>query len=172
MNDQLGEPAEAAPQALDNHVQAAKAAIASRLRYIRKNHPQGPFTLDAFAERTQVSKRTLSAAESADGTNLTIEIIAKIAHSLGIERHAYFLDEHVFQQINSELELVKNLRDGKVGSVALRASHSDGIANPAVDQLTALLSQLVDTAQAASDTLPLLDSSGDAQLSAQEGHSE
>ncbi|MGW0533333.1 helix-turn-helix domain-containing protein [Streptomyces sp. NPDC003032] len=90
--------------------------IARRLRHIRRHHPEGPFTLMELARLTSVSKRTLAAAESAEGTNLTIETLVKLTRGLGIRRWAYFLDEQVFQQVNAEL------RSG--GAVAKRAAHS------------------------------------------------
>ncbi|MGW5735642.1 MULTISPECIES: helix-turn-helix domain-containing protein [Streptomyces] len=90
--------------------------IARRLRHIRRHHPEGPFTLVELARLTSVSKRTLAAAESAEGTNLTIETLVKLTRGLGIRRWAYFLDEQVFQQVNAEL------RDG--GPAARRAAHS------------------------------------------------
>lgn len=135
---------------LDGQVHGAKTAIATRLRYIRQNHPEGPFSLAKLAERAGVSKRTLASAESAEGTNLTIETLVKVAHSLGIERWAYFLDEQVFQQVNAELETVKELRQRKVHSVALRTSHPTAI--PA-DELSQLLTGIIDAAAQARQTL-------------------
>jgi transcriptional regulator with XRE-family HTH domain len=81
---------------------AVMPAIARRLRHIRQHHPEGPFTLSELAERTGVSKRTLVAAESAEGTNLTIETLVKVTRGLGIARWAYLLDEQVFRQVNAE----------------------------------------------------------------------
>ncbi|MGW1199867.1 helix-turn-helix domain-containing protein [Streptomyces sp. NPDC002536] len=87
----------------DERIHRAKAEVARRLRYVRRHHPEGPFTLAGLAERAGVSKRTLSHAESADGCNLTLETLLKVSHSLGISRDAYFLDEQVFEQVNSQL---------------------------------------------------------------------
>ncbi|MBZ4324501.1 helix-turn-helix domain-containing protein [Streptomyces huiliensis] len=88
---------------LEARITAAKADVARRLRYVRHHHPEGPFTLAGLAERAGVSKRTLSQAESADGSNLTLETLLKVSDSLGIPRAAYFLDEQVFRQVNKEL---------------------------------------------------------------------
>ncbi|WP_306317497.1 MULTISPECIES: helix-turn-helix domain-containing protein [unclassified Streptomyces] len=91
--------------------------LARRLRHIRKYHPEGPFTLSDLAERTGVSKRTLVAAESAEGTNLTIETLVKVTRGLGIARSAYLLDEEVFRQVNAELrkwgDLLRQQRDAE-----------------------------------------------------------
>ncbi|MGW7821834.1 helix-turn-helix domain-containing protein [Streptomyces puniciscabiei] len=138
------------PHTLDGQVHAAKAAIAARLRHIRQHHPEGPFTLAKLAERAGVSKRTLASAESAEGTNLTIETLVKVAHSLGIERWAYFLDEQVFQQVNAELETVKELSRRKVHSVALRTPHPTTVPT---DQLAQLLTGIIDAAAQARQTL-------------------
>jgi transcriptional regulator with XRE-family HTH domain len=90
--------------------------IARRLRHIRRHHPEGPFTLSELARLTSVSKRTLAAAESAEGTNLTIETLVKLTRGLGIRRWAYFLDEQVFQQVNADLR--------RGGAATRRATHS------------------------------------------------
>ncbi|WP_265565122.1 helix-turn-helix domain-containing protein [Streptomyces hygroscopicus] len=135
---------------LDGQVQAAKTAIAARLRYIRQHHPEGPFTLARLAERAHVSKRTLAAAESAEGTNLTIETLVKVAHSLGIARWAYFLDEQVFQQVNTELEAVRALSRHKVQALAMRGSHPTSLS---ADQLSHLLNGIIDAAAQARDSL-------------------
>ncbi|MFE7314369.1 hypothetical protein ACFU7T_15020 [Streptomyces sp. NPDC057555] len=91
-----------AADSLDAQLRAAKTALATRLRYVRHHHPEGPFTLAKLAERAGVSKRALASAESADGTNLTMGTLVEVAHSLGIQRCAYFLDEEVFTQVNVE----------------------------------------------------------------------
>lgn len=135
---------------LDAEVHAAKTAIAVRLRHIRQHHPEGPFSLAKLAERAGVSKRTLASAESAEGTNLTIETLVKVTHSLGIARWAYLLDEEVFQQVNAELETIKELRRRKVQSVALRASHSAAVST---GQLSKLLTGIIDAAAQARDSL-------------------
>ncbi|WP_405655855.1 helix-turn-helix domain-containing protein [Streptomyces sp. RK9] len=90
--------------------------IARRLRHIRRHHPEGPFTLLELARLTSVSKRTLAAAESAEGTNLTLETLVKLTRGLGIRRLAYFLDEQVFQEVNAEMR--------RGGVVAQRAAHA------------------------------------------------
>ncbi|MFI9206045.1 helix-turn-helix domain-containing protein [Streptomyces sp. NPDC053048] len=106
MNQEHGASSGAPEHPAGGMAHAAKAAIALRLRYIRRHHPEGPFSLAKLAERAGVSKRTLASAESADGTNLTIETLMKVAQSLGIRRLAYFLDEQVFHEVNAELETV------------------------------------------------------------------
>ncbi|QCD60892.1 transcriptional regulator [Streptomyces hawaiiensis] len=138
---------------MDEQVRGAKTAIASRLRHIRQHHPEGPFTLAQLAERAGVSKRTLASAESADGTNLTIETLVKVAHSLGIARWAYFLDEQVFQQVNTELATVRELSRHKVRSAALRSPHS---ASFSADQMSELLSGIIDAAAQARDSLRVM----------------
>jgi transcriptional regulator with XRE-family HTH domain len=120
------------------------------LRHIRQHHPEGPFTLAQLADRAGVSKRTLASAESTDGTNLTIETLVKVAHSLGIARWAYFLDEQVFQQVNTELATVLELRRHKVRSAALRSPHP---ASLSADNLSELLNGIIDAAAQARDSL-------------------
>lgn len=123
---------------LEGRINATKGDIARRLRYIRHHHPDGPFTLAGLAERAGVSKRTLSHAESADGSNLTLETLLKVCYSLGIERDAYFLDEQVFQQVNAELE-------ARAGREAGCAAH--------VDLLCHLLTDILDSASQARSAL-------------------
>ncbi|MGI5531680.1 helix-turn-helix domain-containing protein [Streptomyces syringium] len=124
MNQGGGAPEASTRPSLEQRIQTAKAEIARRLRYVRQHHPEGPFTLAGLAERAGVSKRTLSHAESADGSNLTLETLLKVSYSLGISRDAYFLDEQVFHQVNEELETLRVLRTQRVEGVALRtASH-------------------------------------------------
>ncbi|MFG2863405.1 helix-turn-helix domain-containing protein [Streptomyces sioyaensis] len=143
----------------DGAAHAAKTAIARRLRHIRHHHPEGPFTLARLAELAGVSKRTLAAAESADGTNLTVETLVKVAHSLGVSRVAYFLDEQVFDDVNSELELLGKMRTHRVESVALRQT---GPAAPdsSLTELSHLITRLVSTAEAARATLEDLPGQG------------
>ncbi|KNB53723.1 helix-turn-helix domain-containing protein [Streptomyces caatingaensis] len=126
---------------LEERINAAKGDIARRLRYIRHHHPDGPFTLAGLAERAGVSKRTLSHAESADGSNLTLETLLKVCYSLGIARDAYFLDEQVFQQVNMELE-------ASSGREAGCAAH--------VDLLCHLLTDIADSAAQARGVLRAL----------------
>ncbi|MDJ0466765.1 helix-turn-helix domain-containing protein [Streptomyces sp. H27-C3] len=135
---------------MGEQVHAAKADIAARLRYVRQQHPEGPFTLAELAKRTGLSKRTLVSAESAEGANLTIETLLKVSHSLGIKRCSYFLDEQVFQQVNMELDAVKALRRRNVRGFALRSDRIDGI--PA-DELTRLLSGIITSAEKARSSL-------------------
>ncbi|MFI9307142.1 helix-turn-helix domain-containing protein [Streptomyces triculaminicus] len=137
---------------LSAQLHAAKTAIAARMRHLRRHHPEGPFSLAKLAERTGVSKRTLASAESADGTNLTIETLVKVAHSLGIERWAYFLDEQVFQQVNAELEAVGELRRRGVESISLRtrAPQPGGLAP---EQMSELLKGIINAASRARESL-------------------
>ncbi|GAB7035745.1 helix-turn-helix domain-containing protein [Streptomyces sp. NPDC021749] len=153
---------------LDGAVHDAKTAIARKLRYIRQQHPEGPFTLAGLAERAGVSKRTLASAESVDGTNLTVETLVKVAHSLGISRVGYFLDDQVFEQVNSELEWLKKMRTQRIESVALRqsAAPSGPPAASSLNELSHLITHLVTTAEAARATLedlPGKDSPDDTQ---------
>ncbi|MER8001645.1 helix-turn-helix domain-containing protein [Streptomyces sp. NPDC095613] len=146
-------------QARDARIQTAKSAIATRLRYIRRHHPEGPFTLAALAERAGVSKRTLTQAESAEGSNLTIETLVKVAHSLGISRDGYFLDEQVFQEVNSSFAALVEMRDRGVDRVALRTS--DPEAQPQLQALMKLLAGVADSVTEARDTLSELSHSVD-----------
>lgn len=148
--DERHHTAEESAWGLDDFVHAAKSDIAARLRYVRQQHPEGPFSLAKLAELAGVSKRTLASAESAEGTNLTIETLVKVAHSLGIQRCGYFLDEQVFQQVNKELAAIKELRQHRVHSLALRASNPAAIAT---DQLSQLLSGIIDAAAQARASL-------------------
>lgn len=137
----------------DERVGEAKSAVATRLRYIRQHHPEGPFTLAALAERAGVSKRTLAQAESARGSNLTIETLVKVASALGIARDAYFLDERVFHEVNSELHTLSELRRQKVESVALRTSAPSALSPGSLEELTGLLKGILDSAAKAQDKL-------------------
>ncbi|MET7765715.1 helix-turn-helix domain-containing protein [Streptomyces sp. NPDC005393] len=139
-------------RALDDHVHTTKTDIAVRLRHIRQHHPEGPFSLAKLAKLAGVSKRTLASAESAEGTNLTIETLVKLAHSLGIQSCAYFLDEQVFQQVNKELEALKELRRQNLQGVALRTSHPTPL-HTTTDQLEQLLTGIIDAAAQARDSL-------------------
>ncbi|MGW1289456.1 helix-turn-helix domain-containing protein [Streptomyces sp. NPDC001118] len=141
-----------APRTLDDHVHATKAAIAARLRHIRRNHPEGPFNLARLADLAGVSKRTLASVESAEGANLTIETLVKVAHSLGIQRCAYFLDDQVFQQVNKELEFIKELQESKAQGLALRTSHAAPVATTTA-QVAQLLAGIIDAAAQARDSL-------------------
>ncbi|WP_370422805.1 helix-turn-helix domain-containing protein [Streptomyces sp. QH1-20] len=156
MNQGGGAPEASARPSLEQRIQAAKAEIARRLRYVRRHHPEGPFTLAGLAERAGVSKRTLSHAESADGSNLTLETLLKVSYSLGISRDAYFLDEQVFQQVNEELETLRVLRTQRVEGVALRtAAHGAPGAGhaPPVDRLSGLLQEILASAAKAQNEL-------------------
>ncbi|MDX3224480.1 helix-turn-helix transcriptional regulator [Streptomyces sp. ME19-01-6] len=147
-------PKELAGRTRDHRIEQAKSAIAKRLRHVRQHHPEGPFTLAALAERAGVSKRTLAQAESAQGSNLTIETLVKVASALGITRDAYFLDEQVFHEVNTELETLKELREQKVESVALRTSTPTSTLPPgSLEKLTGLLKGILDSATRAQDTL-------------------
>ncbi|MGN5376894.1 helix-turn-helix domain-containing protein [Streptomyces lasalocidi] len=141
-----------APWPLEDHVHATKADIAARLRYIRRNHPEGPFSLAKLADLAGVSKRTLASVESDEGANLTIETLVKVAHSLGIQRCAYFLDDQVFQQVNKELEFIRELQESKAQGLALRASHAAPVATT-TDQVSTLLARIIDAAAEARDSL-------------------
>ncbi|MFI1252795.1 helix-turn-helix domain-containing protein [Streptomyces netropsis] len=156
MNQGGGAPEASARPSLEQRIQAAKAEIARRLRYVRQHHPEGPFTLAGLAERAGVSKRTLSHAESADGSNLTLETLLKVSYSLGISRDAYFLDEQVFHQVNEELETLRVLRTQRVEGVALRTSSpgSPGTGHaPPVDRLSGLLQEILASAAQAQNEL-------------------
>ncbi|MFF4739730.1 helix-turn-helix domain-containing protein [Streptomyces sp. NPDC001262] len=124
----------------DERIHRAKAEVARRLRYVRRHHPEGPFTLAGLAERAGVSKRTLSHAESADGCNLTLETLLKVSHSLGISRDAYFLDEQVFEQVNAQLGA-----QGEPGAPG-------GPAAP-VDRLSGLIDEILASAAQAQNAL-------------------
>ncbi|MYU09761.1 helix-turn-helix domain-containing protein [Streptomyces sp. SID8361] len=151
--DRASPSEESDDQSTDERIRQAKSAVAKRLRYVRQHHPEGPFTLEALAKRAGVSKRTLAQAESASGSNLTIETLVKVASSLGITRDAYFLDEQVFREVNAELETLKELRQQGVESVALRQSSATALPSDSLQELTGLLKGILDSATKAQDTL-------------------
>ncbi|MFI0807156.1 helix-turn-helix domain-containing protein [Streptomyces echinatus] len=165
MTRQRGAGDEAAVSSLDEQMRAAKTAIAARLRHVRQHHPEGPFTLAALAERTGVSKRTLASAESEDGMNLTLETLVKVAHSLGIQRWAYFLDEEVFAQVNAEFETVRELRQRAVQGVALRTTSAAEPSAASLSELSELVIGILRSAKAASDTLKGISSPSGEQTS-------
>ncbi|MEU7636314.1 MULTISPECIES: helix-turn-helix domain-containing protein [unclassified Streptomyces] len=141
-------------------MRAAKTAIAARLRYARQRHPEGPFTLAALAEHANVSKRTLASAESADGTNLTIETLVKVANSLGIQRWGYFLDEEVFAQVNAEWETgEKDHRRHDAECAVAQATSPTSQPSASLSELSELLTGILRSAKAASDALKELPSS-------------
>ncbi|MDH6624339.1 transcriptional regulator with XRE-family HTH domain [Streptomyces sp. LBL] len=140
-------------QSLDEVVRASKQAVAERLRHIRQHHPEGPFTLATLADRTHVSARTLAQAESAEGANVTLETLAKVAHSLGIRRIAYFLDEAVFQQVNAELDMLTQMREQGVEGVVARRAAPTGLPPASVEQLARLLHGIVANAEQARTAL-------------------
>ncbi|MER5546424.1 helix-turn-helix domain-containing protein [Streptomyces sp. NPDC002589] len=140
-------PVDEPDQSLDELVHSSKQAVAERLRHIRQHHPEGPFTLATLADRTGVSQRTLAQAESVEGANVTLETLAKVAHSLGIRRIAYFLDEAVFQQVNAELDTLARLRKQRVEGVAARRAAPTGLPPASVEQLAQLLSGIVANAE-------------------------
>ncbi|MFK0279895.1 helix-turn-helix domain-containing protein [Streptomyces sp. NPDC090499] len=144
----------------DELIHSSKRAVAERLRHIRQHHPEGPFTLATLAERASVSARTLAQAESQEGANVTLETLAKVAHSLGIRRIAYFLDESVFQQVNAELDTLAQLRKQKVEGVSARRSAPTGLPPASVEQLAQLLSGILANAEQARDTLQELPPTG------------
>lgn len=139
---------------IEDALREVHIAVGERLRYIRKHHPEGPFTLAALAERSGVSQRTLGAAEAATA-NLTLESLVKIASCLGINRVAYFVDAQVFDEVNTELDAVSALRAQGVRSVALR---SDGRAPDATgtheQNLATLLQTILASASEAVRKLP------------------
>lgn len=129
----------------DERIHRAKAEVARRLRYVRRHHPEGPFTLAGLAERAGVSKRTLSHAESADGCNLTLETLVKVSHSLGISRDAYFLDEQVFEQVNSQL--------GALGEPDGTGAPDAPLPAAPVDRLSGLIGEILASAAQAQNAL-------------------
>ncbi|MER7047295.1 helix-turn-helix domain-containing protein [Streptomyces jumonjinensis] len=131
-----------------------KTDVARRLRHVRQHHPEGPFTVASLAKRSGVSQRTLSAIESAAGVNLTLETLLKVAGSLGIKRHAYFLDEKVFDEVNAELTALVEVRKQGITGVALRSTTYPE--NTAAHEMAALLSGILDSARKAKDVLKVL----------------
>ncbi|GAA1238103.1 XRE family transcriptional regulator [Streptomyces rhizosphaericus] len=156
MSPEQSAPQEASSPDFSKKARELRQAIRDRLRHIRANHPDGKITLDVLAERSNIAKRTLASAESEDGANLTIETLAKITSSLGIERPAYFLDDKVFAEVNEELALLKQLKDGNVSSVALRTSQASDIPASARAQLHQALMGIVNSVKVASDQLDSL----------------
>nr|WSZ96863.1 helix-turn-helix domain-containing protein [Streptomyces sp. NBC_00857] len=148
-------------QTRDARIQEAKSAIAARLRYIRQHHPEGPFTLAGLAGRAGVSKRTLSQAESAEGSNLTIETLVKVAHSLGISRDGYFLDAEVFQEVNSQLATLTELEKRQVRRVAMRNADPSPKSAHSYEALSGLIAGILKSATEAQGALSELPHSGD-----------
>jgi transcriptional regulator with XRE-family HTH domain len=146
-------PEGSAEQSTGERIYEVKSAVAKRLRYVRQYHPEGPFTLAALAERARVSKRTLAQAESASGSNLTIETLIKVTSSLGITRDAYFLDDQVFREVNAEFDTLRELQQQGVESVALRKSGAAALPSDSLQELTGLLRGILDSAAKAQDTL-------------------
>lgn len=152
--NQEGEhPVQLPQQDLDARLHGARCDLARRLRYIRQHHPEGPFTLERLAQTVGVSKRNLAQAESSTGANLRIETLIKIAHSLGIERWAYFLDEQVFEQVNIELSVVKELAEKRVETVALRSTHVQQMSSETLTQLSELIAGITSLGQSATEIL-------------------
>ncbi|MGI5484746.1 helix-turn-helix domain-containing protein [Streptomyces lavendofoliae] len=140
-------------QDLSETLTEARRNLARRLRYIRQHHPEGPFTLEALSEMVGVSKRNLAQAESFTGANLRIETLIRIAHNLGIDRWAYFLDEEVFNQVNVELSVVKELAAKRVETVALRSTHVQNIPGETLAQLSELIAGITSLGQSANEIL-------------------
>lgn len=134
-------------------VRDARQAIAVRLRQIRRNHPDGPFSLEDLARHVGVSKRTLAEVESGR-SNLTIETLVKIAAGLGIDRPAYFLDEEVFHAVNAEFAALQKLAESQVESVAMRSADAATIP----PELAQLLTDIVSAGQKAQASLDASDS--------------
>ncbi|MFE2179086.1 helix-turn-helix domain-containing protein [Streptomyces sp. NPDC059455] len=151
-----GQDGESVSQTLDARINATKAAVARRLRHLRQHHPEGPFSLAALAERASVAKRTLAQAESAEGSNLTIETLVKVAHSLGITREGYFLDEKVFREVNAELAALAELKRQRVEGVALRTASPPELTTGSVKELSELLTGILASAEKARDALQVL----------------
>jgi hypothetical protein len=82
-----------------------------------------------------------------------METLVKIAHSLGIERWAYFLDEQVFDQVNIELAVVKELAARNVETVALRKSNGHQMSSQALSQLSELITGITSLGQSANEIL-------------------
>lgn len=137
----------------DALVQESKHAVAKRLRHVRQHHPEGPFTLAGLADRSGVSQRTLAQLESAEGANATLETLVKLAHSLGIDRPGYFVDDVVFRQVNAELEMLSELSQQQVEGISLRKSTPTDLPPPAVAELAQLVRGILDNAAKARDTL-------------------
>ncbi|WP_431770912.1 helix-turn-helix domain-containing protein [Streptomyces cucumeris] len=135
-----------AGQTRDERIHQVKADVAKRLRYVRQHHPEGPFSLAALSKRAEVAKRTLAQAESEEGGNLTIETLVKVAHSLGISRDGYFLDEQVFNEVNSDLAVVAELRRQRVDAVALRTPSATDLPSGSRKELADLLTGILASA--------------------------
>ncbi|MFI1830588.1 helix-turn-helix domain-containing protein [Streptomyces sp. NPDC020412] len=149
--NQHGNGEEVAPEWAASRITEIKAGLARRLRHLRQHHPEGPVSLSALATRSGVSKRTLSAIESDEGVNVTLETLVKITGSLGIERVAYLLDEPVFNEVNSELTALAGMRRNGLTGVALRSTCDPN--SSAVDEVADLLSGILESAQKAREAL-------------------
>ncbi|WP_405803359.1 helix-turn-helix domain-containing protein [Streptomyces sp. NBC_01187] len=130
-------------------IRQARSALARRLRHVRQTHPEGPWTLATLAAHSGVSPRALASAESADGSNVTLETLVKVAHSLGISRPAYFLDEEVFREVNTELDALAQLQRQQVEGVSMRVSAPTDQSSASVSELTRLLTGILERAEKA-----------------------
>ncbi|AKA08279.1 hypothetical protein SAZ_42600 [Streptomyces noursei ZPM] len=108
-----------------------------------------------------MSQRTLAQVESAEGSNVTLETLVKVAHSLGITRNGYFIDEEVFKQVNQELASLAEMRKREVTGVALRVSSGNEMSGAAVQELSHLLSSILDGAAKARGALRDLPNAGE-----------
>ncbi|MFF9478111.1 helix-turn-helix domain-containing protein [Streptomyces sp. NPDC014733] len=146
MHDETRDSQRPTSEERDDAIRDARAAVARRLRHLRAHHPEGPFTLAALAERSGVSQRTLAQVESAEGSNVTLETLVKVAHSLGVARPGYFLDEEVFRQVNAELTALKEMRDQQLQGVAMRTSTHRDWSPSAVQEISLLITDILDNA--------------------------
>ena len=131
-----------------------RSAVGDRLRHIREHHPEGPITRAQLAERSGVSMRTIAALESAEGSNVQVDTLVKLTDSLGIRRVAYLLDADVFEQVNQELALSRQLREARdAGVEAVLLRNSTGISDDAASTLNTLLDAIVGAARQAKGRL-------------------
>jgi transcriptional regulator with XRE-family HTH domain len=131
-----------------------RSAVGERLRHLREHHPEGPLTRAELAERSGVSMRTIAALESSDGANVQVDTLIKLTHSLGIRRVAYLLDADVFDQVNQELALSRQLREARdAGVEAVLLRNSTGISDDAASTLNNLLDAIVGAARQAKGRL-------------------
>ncbi|MFI0766109.1 helix-turn-helix domain-containing protein [Streptomyces sp. NPDC021218] len=151
MNPERSASQETLGPGFNEKAREVRQEIGDRLRWIRAHHPEGPFSLEALAARSKIAKRRLASAESTDGANLTIETLVKIAHSLDIDRVAYFIDSQVFEDVNAQLALLREFQTRNVSSVALRTSHAPDIPPSTRAQLQKALMGIVASLDGASE---------------------
>ncbi|MGW7042544.1 helix-turn-helix domain-containing protein [Streptomyces avermitilis] len=119
-------------------------SLAERLDHLFKTDPRGPFTNDRVADALQEA-----GGPTASGTylwqlrtgrrgNPTKNHLEALAKFFGVPV-AYFFDDSIAEQVNTQLETLNRLKEAGVQSVALRAI---GLSRESLDPVLALLDQV------------------------------